>query len=347
MKLFVFSSKALFTSLIAFAIVSLPTQVLAAEDPFQAVFHGSGCGDPIKISAVLTSGQVGSERTVVKGKPGYLLSAKAVSTDSKHFLFTSWNCTTKTFSLYQQNIGKKPTAKLLMALPADWWMVGVTWDIARGAPAVLVQNPDYEYQIQALLPSGWTPLWTGDRSSFGGRFPSDLQSRSGYEYLVIADDLGATWGMYRVSTSGSYSGYMGEVLAGPGEIHSIADNFTRNTTIFIGPDGSWICDWSASGTVQAAISQGKCVTVPGGASYYGVGVLGKGGNQWLLLDPTMSLPSRTEFKCVGGNFISCGTPVVGKRGTTSLRGNDFAYVYLGNSVKFVKTKFKNLGSSRI
>ena len=320
---------------------------MASTQPYQAVIHGSGCGDPIKISALDQKGQVTSQRTLVRGKPGFQLSAKAVSTDDTQLLFTSYDCTNKNHTLYRQYFGRRPVAQPLMTLPVGWWMEGVAWDIARGTPAVLIRDPDFNYQLQALLGGGWTTLWAGNRASFGGKFPDDLESRSGYEYLIVGDDLGGAWSMWRLSTSGSFSGFLSESLTGPGEINSIADGFSDRVNAYVGPDGTWICDWSASGTIQEAITQGKCATVPGGAGYYGVTILGEQDKEWLVLNHLLGPSSQTEFECIGKNFLSCGSPVVGKRETSRLDGNDFVYMYIGESRRFLKKPFNRLGSSRI
>ena len=319
----------------------------AAQQPLQAVIHGAGCGDPIKISALDRKGKVTSERVLVQGKPGFQLSAKAVSTDDTQFMFTSYDCNNKNHTLYRQYFGRRPVAQPLMALPLGWWMEGVTWDIARGTPAVLIRDPNFNYQLQALLPAGWTTLWSGDRASFGGKSPDDLESRSGYEYLIVGDDLGDSWSMWRLSTSGTFSGFLSEMLAGPGEINGIADGFSDRVNVYVGPDGTWICDWSASGTIQEALTQGKCATVPGGAAYYGVTILGEGSKEWLVLSHLLGPSSQTQFECVGQNFLSCGSPVIGKRENAQLNGNDFAYMYIGESKRFLKKPFNRLGSSRI
>lgn len=314
--------------------------------PIQAVLHGSGCGDPIRISAVSRSGDVTQSRVLVRGKPGFLLSARQVSRDGRQFLFTSWNCETKEYSLYRQSLVRKPTAELLMALPAGWWMEGVTWDVARNTPAVLFSDANFNYQIQVLLSGAWTTLWAGTRLDFGGKFPKDLKSRSGFEYLIVADAFDSAWSQYRMQTSGSLPAYPIEVLTGPGRIQEIANQFPGDQKILVGPDGSWICDWSAQGTIQDAIAQGKCATVPGGNAYRGVVVSGPGDSEWLILD-RLGPSSKTQFTCVGSGFVSCGTPVVGKRGSSSLRGNGFAYAYFGERGQNLRTKFKNLGSSRV
>lgn len=319
----------------------------ARKQPIQAVLHGYGCGDPITISAVDRTGRVTDDRVIVRGKPGFQLIPKIVSTDQKQFLFMSFDCENNTHTLYRQYLGRKPTAEPLMVLPNEWWMVGVTWDIARAAPAVLIRDPNFNYQLQVLNPTGWSTLWSGSRSDFDGKFPSGIESRSGYEYLIVGDNLRDSWSMWSITTSGRYSGFLSESLTGPGEILEIADGFSDRTNTYVGPDGTWICDWSARGTIQDAIAQGKCATVPGGAGYRGVSILGEGNREWLVLTHLLGPSSQTQYECLGESFLSCGTPKIGERQASALNGNEFAYVYIGEGMKYVKTKFNKLGASRI
>ncbi len=138
-----------------------------------------------------------------------------------------------------------------------------------------------------------------------------------------------------------------------GDIHSVSGDGPLRTVyriavndLFIGQDGSYICDWSARGTIQDALNQSKCTTVVGGAGWYGVGVVGDYPKQWLITYDFTD--TRHEFECVGGRTVfSCGSPVMGERGTSTLRGSGFAYVYFGEVDRSIKTKFKNLGASNI
>ena len=333
---------------LAFIALTPHSVANAAEAPEQAVIHGSGCGDPLKISAISRSGEIEKSRSIVKGKPGFQLTARAVSTDDQQILFTSYDCDTNEQTLYRQFLGRRPTAEALMALPRDWWFVGVTWDIARGAPAVLIRDPGFSYFLQVQDPSGWSTVWSGSRADFDGKFPDDLVSRSGYEFLIVADDLGGEWAQFRVNTSGKFRPYMNKELTGPGRMNEIADGapLGRNKSL-IGEDGSYICDWSARGTIQDAITQGKCTPVIGGAGFYGVLAKSEYPKDWLFTYGGLGSTMRHEFECVGETIVSCGSPVVGKRERSTLSGSGFAYVDLGTDGTRIKTKFKKLGASTI
>lgn len=312
----------------------------SASSDVQVVLHGSGCGDPLEAAALSEQGKLLSSRTLVRGKQDIAMEAHASSPDGKRFIFSTYNCKTKTHALYTQPLSARPAARQLLTLPTDWWLLDATWDIARGAPAVLYRDPNYTYFLQVLVGGTWTTLWTASRESIGGYFLDGIEGQTGREYLLFGDDFNK-WQIWRVSGEGR----VWPELSGPGEISNVQGNSFGAVNAITGRDGSWVCDGFAEGTIADAISQGKCVTIPGGAASGGVFTSAdKIYTYWLNVAAFAASDFMVKVTCVGGSFLSCGTPVVSNRQASPLRNTSVNMTSL--ELPTLKA-FSRLGASTI
>ena len=150
----------------------------------------------------------------------------------------------------------RPVARELLRLPTGWWLLDASWDPARGAPVVLIRDPDFNYQINLLSGGQWVTLWSGNTSSTGGFYLDGIDSRSGRE-VVVWGTGGTSWKTWRLSGSG----YMSSDLSGPGRLNDIGDWF-GNVNGLAGSVGSWVCDSGARGSISEAVAQRKCAVVP-------------------------------------------------------------------------------------
>jgi len=340
------SAAVLSGALTAFLSVGVVPSATATDRPLQAVLNGGKCGDPIEISAVSRTGEVLDRRTVVRAKPGVKLEVQAASREGNQFLFTTYDCTTETYALYRQYIGLRPKADLLRALPSDWRIVAATWDSERDAPAVLYRDPDFNYQLDVLYPSGWAPIWFEPTTEYG-IYPRDIQDRGGGEFVMVGFDTIGTWSAWRLYTSERSGPYTSKFLEGEGRIRSLAATKQLGAIGYIGERGKWICDgWSAEGTIEEAVARGDCAEAGSGGAQ--VGVIGIGeSDSWLNVAVGMTGGRLYPFECSRG-FLSCPSPTVEEGDYTSLGGESFAYIFWGEGKDgYIKTKFSKLGASRI
>lgn len=278
-----------------------------------AVLYGSGCGKPLEVMAISKQGTQLGKRTLVNGKRDVAFEAHGTSSDNKRFIFSTYNCTTKAHALYMQSVTPRPTARQILTLPPGWWLLDAAWDVVRNAPAVLFRDPDFNYSLQVLTGSTWTTLWTGSDTTVGA-YLSGIEGQTGREYLVYGDNLGK-WQVWRLSSTGRLS----PKLNGPGDLNSVESSKFGSLDAIVGRDGSWVCDWSASGTIGDALTQGKCATIPGGAGYGALFTDATGDSaHWLHISPPFGSNFMVKVTCVGATFLSCGTPTIGPRKTSPL-----------------------------
>jgi len=333
----------LFAAIVALSLFPAPA-AQAVDRPLQAVLSGGDCGDPIEISAVSRNGKVLDRRTVVRAKPDVRLEVEAVSGEGNQFLFSTYDCTRETYALYRQYIGLRPKADLLRSMPADWSIVAATWDSERDAPAVLIGDPDFNYQLDVLSPSGWAPVWFEPNTRFG-IYPRDLQDRGGGEFIMVGFDKVGTWSAWRLYTSGRSAPNTSKFLEGNGRIRNLASTSQRGAIGYIGERDTWICDWSASGTIEAAVASGDCV---GTGALARAGVIGSAETgYWLNLASGLRGGQIYLFGCTRG-FFSCPNPTVEEGDYTSLGGKSFEYIFWGEGRDgYIQTKFSKLGASSI
>lgn len=335
-----FGRLALAASVVVGSLTFVSVPPASAVPTLEGVLYGGGCGNPLNVRVLSEQGKVVASRTLVRAKRNLALEPHAESNDSKRFIFSTFDCVTKVHSLYVQPLTSKPTARQVLTLPMDWSILDATWDIARDAPAVLVRDPDFNYFIQLLQGSTWETLWTGSVTDTGGIYLDGIDSRTGREFIVWGDNS-SSWQTWRLRSWGSLS----RELSGPGSMTDVSRMSGSSVSAFMGRDGSWVCDWSATGTITDAIAQGKCATIAGGAAYGGVFTDAPGSfTYWLHLSPPVGSNFMVKVTCVGANFYSCGTPEVSDRRASPLgiTSSAMANVYF-NSVKQV-TK---LGASSI
>lgn len=322
---------------ITFTATSTPAGAAAYVE---AVLYGSGCGDPLEVMAISGQGTQLGKRTLVHGKRDIAFEPHATSPDNKRFIFSTYNCETDAHALYTQPVTTRPTARQILSLPTGWWLLDATWDVARNAPAVLYRDRDYNYYLQVLTGGAWTTLWTASRASIGGYFLDGIEGQTGREYLLFGDDFDK-WQIWRVTATGRAIPY----LSGPGDLSSVESNKFGSVNAIVGRDGSWVCDWNASGTIGDALTQGKCATIPGGAGYGAIFTEASASSTyWLHISPSFGTNFMVNVKCVGATFLSCGTPTVGARRNSPLGATSSNMA----NIEFPNVKYMNrLGASTI
>lgn len=334
--------------LIALLLPSLATITTSAhaqtkkkDKPTQSLVYGTyGCKNQIEIKAIGYNGEDLGTRTLVRSTRNVQLIPYDVSSKPNVMLFGAYDCDTSTFSLFSQPISENPSLTYLANLGPEWWLVNATWDIARDFPVVLLRDKNYNYSIQALTGGSWQVLWSASRNSLGGFYLGGITSRTGSEFLMWGDNLASTWKVWRVGSSGSTA----EQLTGPGSLQAIASTVLQGANAYIGPQGTWVCDSSATGSVTNAIGQRLCTSVPGGQASAGAFTFANSSanSYWLYLAPApLNSPVRILIECFGGSLFSCGSPVVKKYETSTVNGNDFFFREL-----YEVKNFKRLGSTR-
>lgn len=310
------------------SLVFVAAPPAGAFPTLQGVLYGGGCGSPLNVKVLSEQGAALATRTLVRTNRNMTLEPHGVSNDSKRFLFSTFDCVTKVHSLYVQPLTPKPTPRQILTLPTGWSIRDATWDIARDAPTVLVQDAAFNYSIQVLQGSTWTPLWTGNSTDTGGIYLDGIDSRTGREFIVWGDNS-TSWQTWRLRSYGSLS----RELSGPGSMTDVSRMSGSDVSALVGRDGSWVCDWSAQGAIADAIAQGKCATIPGGAAYGGVFTDAPGSyTYWLHLAPAFGSNFMVKVTCVGATAYSCGTPRVSDRRTSSLgvTSSGMANAYFNN-----------------
>lgn len=322
------------------ASVTAVSRPAAADSYVEGVLYGGGCGDPLEAMVISGQGTQLANRTLVRGKKGVALEPHATSPDNKRFIFSSYNCATETHALYTQPVTTRPTARQILTLPAGWWLLDATWDVARSAPAVLYRDPDFNYYLQVLVAGTWTTLWTGSDTSIGGFYLSGIEGQTGREYLIFGDNF-SRWQIWRLSAAGRII----PELNGPGDISSVQSNKYGSVNAIVGRDGGWVCDWNAWGPIGDALTQGKCVTIPGGAGYGSIFTeAAEDSTYWLHVSPSFGSNFMVKVTCVGATFLSCGTPLVRDRRTSPLGSTSSSM----SNVEFPNVRYvSRLGASTI
>lgn len=316
------------------------TSPAAAAGDVQVVVHGDGCGDPLVADALSEQGKLLSSRPIVRGKRDIAMEAYATDPDGKRLIFSTYNCTTKAHALYTQPLAAKPTATQLLSLPVGSWLLDATWDVARRAPAVLYRDANFTYYLQVFSAGSWVTLWTGTRASMGGYFLEGIEGQSGREYLLFGDNFN-DWQIWRVSGEGR----VWSEMTGPGELTNVEGDAFGAVNAITGRDGSWICDGFAKGKISDAITQGKCVTIPGGAAYGAVFTDADNVYSWWVnMTGAIAPDFMIKVTCVGGSFLSCGTPAVSTRRPSPLTGTSVNMA----SVELPSLKlFSRIGASTV
>jgi hypothetical protein len=332
---------ALLLSSLASVTTSSHAQTKKKNNPTQSIVYGTyGCKNQIEIRAIGYNGEDLGTRTLVRSTRNVQLIPYDVSSKPNVMLFGAYDCDTSTFSLFSQPISDNPSLTYLANLGPEWWLVNATWDIARNFPVVLLRDKNFNYSIQALTGGTWQILWSGNRNSLGGFYLGGITSRTGNEFLMWGDNLSSTWKVWRVGSSGSVS----EQLTGPGSLQAIASTVLQGANAYIGPQGTWVCDWSATGSVSSAIGQRLCASVPGGQAYAGAFTFANSSadSYWLYLSPApLNSPVRILVECFGGSIFSCGSPVIKRSEASGLNANDFFFREL-----YEVKNFKRLGSTQ-
>ena len=289
------------------------------------VYATFGCGNQIRLQAVDYGGTAIGSRVLVQSTQSVQLIPYGVSSDN-NLLYGSFDCTTKSYTAYLQPINSSPFSRKILSLPSNWGLIGGTWDIARGVPALLLRDPNWTYSIQTFSSSTWTSIWSAPRTSFRGSFPAGLASRTGFEYTIWSNSTGS-WSVWRLNGSGGLS----EVVTGTGSINSLTSAPFERANAFITTTGTWVCDGLASGSISVLTSQRKCSAVTTSGGRYGAFTFASSSSPsyWLYLTSSGLDPNtRTRIDCPGSSVFVCQSPVVDSSQRSDIAGNNLLFMSL-------------------
>jgi hypothetical protein len=286
----------------------------------QGIIYGTyGCKNQIQMGALSYAGQVVSTKVLVQSTQNVQLIPYGLS-PSNELLFSSYNCDSRTYSVYRQQLGANPTLRLVMSLPSTWGIIGGTWDVARNAPAVLLRDPNFAYSIQVHNGSGWSVAASFPRNSFGTYYPTGLQSLSGFEYRIWGSSTSA-WKVWRLGSAG----YLSEILNGAGYLNSVSSAPLERSLALLSSSGTWICEGYANGSISILIGQGKCSSATNATARYAAFTYANSdaASFWLHLIPSgISGTSRLKVICRLSSLLNCEGPSIQERQVGVISGNN-------------------------
>lgn len=318
-----------------------PPTTQQPSDFTQAIIYSTfGCRNQIRIRAMDYTGKNLAERVLVRSTGNVQLMVYAVSNQEDEIIFGTFNCDTNERAVYRQSLSTNPTAIPILNLPANWTLIGATWDVARRAPSVFLQDPTRGYSIQTLIRNEWSIVGSFSRTTFGSHPPWGFRSDTGFEFEIWGNSS-SSWKEWRVSRNGDLS----EQMSGAGTLNSKAATVLEQAQAYFGSTGTWICDGFANGAISNLVTQGRCSFVESSPASYGAFIYANPNatSYWLYMTPSgLIFPNRVRFDCVGATLFSCGTPFVRESRRSDLAGNYLHYVSL-----FDIPDFNGLASTNI